>query len=83
MVQFDDQAEIDTLWAALSEGGKIEQCGWLKDRPGLFWQIVPATLGDMMKDSDRVRAKRVAEAMLKMIKLDIEGLKNAYEGRSP
>ena len=69
------------LWAALSEGGKIEQCGWLKDRYGLFWQIAPTVLGEMMKDSDRARAKRVAEAMLKMIKLDIEGLKKAYEGR--
>ena len=81
MVQCDDQAEIDRLWAALSEGGKIEQCGWLKDRYGLFWQIAPTVLGEMMKDSDRERAKRVAEAMLKMIKLDIEGLKKAYEGR--
>jgi hypothetical protein len=69
--------------AALSEGGKIEQCGWLKDRYGLFWQIAPTVLGDMMKDSDRARAKRLAEAMQKMIKLDIEGLKKAYEGRSP
>jgi predicted 3-demethylubiquinone-9 3-methyltransferase (glyoxalase superfamily) len=83
MVQCDDQAEIDRLWAALSEGGKTERCGWLKDRYGLFWQIAPTVLGDMMKDSDRARAKRVAEAMLKMIKLDIEGLKKAYEGRSP
>ena len=82
MVQCDDQAEIDRLWAALSEGGKIEQCGWLKDRYGLFWQIAPTVLGDMMKDSDRARAKRVAEAMLKMIKLDIEELKKAYEGPS-
>ena len=82
-VQCDDQAEIDRLWASLSEGGKIEQCGWLKDRYGLFWQIAPTVLGDMMKDSDRARAKRVAEAMLKMVKLDIEGLKKAYEGRSP
>ena len=56
---------------------------WLRDRYGLFWQIPPTVLGDMMKDSDRARAKRVAEAMLKMIKLDIEELKKAYEGRSP
>ena len=53
----------------------------MKDRYGLFWQIAPTVLGEMMKDSDRERAKRVAEAMLKMIKLDIEGLKKAYEGR--
>jgi predicted 3-demethylubiquinone-9 3-methyltransferase (glyoxalase superfamily) len=82
MVECDDQAEIDRLWAALSDGGKVEQCGWLKDRYGLSWQIVPASLGPMMKDPDRSRAKRVAEAMLKMIKLDIEGLQKAYQSWS-
>jgi predicted 3-demethylubiquinone-9 3-methyltransferase (glyoxalase superfamily) len=82
MVQCDDQTEIDRLWTALLDGGKAERCGWLRDRYGLYWQIVPSVLGDMMKDSDRFRAKRVAEAMLKMDKLDIEGLKKAYEGRS-
>jgi predicted 3-demethylubiquinone-9 3-methyltransferase (glyoxalase superfamily) len=80
MVQCDSQAEIDRLWAALSEGGKTEQCGWLKDRYGLFWQIAPTVLGKMMKDPDRARAKRVAEAMLKMIKLDIAGFERAYNG---
>jgi predicted 3-demethylubiquinone-9 3-methyltransferase (glyoxalase superfamily) len=74
----DDQAEIDRLWAALSQGGKTEQCGWLKDRYGLCWQIVPTVLGEMMKDPDRTRAKRVAEAMLKMTKLDIGMLQRAY-----
>jgi predicted 3-demethylubiquinone-9 3-methyltransferase (glyoxalase superfamily) len=62
--------------------GKVERCGWLKDRYGLYWQIAPSMLGDMMKDPDRMRAKRVAEAMLNMVKLDIEGLQSAYEGRS-
>jgi predicted 3-demethylubiquinone-9 3-methyltransferase (glyoxalase superfamily) len=81
MVQCDDQAEIDRLWAALLEGGKAEQCGWLKDRYGLCWQIAPTVLGEMMKDPDRKRAKRVAEAMLKMVKLDIAGLKKAYDAR--
>jgi predicted 3-demethylubiquinone-9 3-methyltransferase (glyoxalase superfamily) len=81
MVQCDDQAEIDRLWAALSEGGKTEQCGWLKDRYGVFWQIAPTVLGEMMKDPDRVRAKRVAEAMLKMTKLDIGILESAYNRR--
>jgi predicted 3-demethylubiquinone-9 3-methyltransferase (glyoxalase superfamily) len=57
-----------------------ERCGWLKDRYGLSWQIAPAVLGKMMKDPDRVRAKRVAQAMLKMVKLDIAGLQKAYEG---
>jgi predicted 3-demethylubiquinone-9 3-methyltransferase (glyoxalase superfamily) len=56
--------------------------GWLKDRHGLYWQIAPSILGDMMKDPDRMRAKRVAEAMLNMVKLDVEGLQSAYEGRS-
>jgi predicted 3-demethylubiquinone-9 3-methyltransferase (glyoxalase superfamily) len=81
VVECDDQAEVDRLWNAMSEGGKIEQCGWLKDRYGLFWQITPKVLGDMMKDPDRARAKRVAEAMLKMVKLDIAGLQKAYDGR--
>lgn len=79
-VECDDQKEIDRLWTALSEGGKIEQCGWLKDRYGLSWQIVPKALGEMMKDKDRTKAKRVAEAMLKMTKFDIAALKKAYAG---
>jgi predicted 3-demethylubiquinone-9 3-methyltransferase (glyoxalase superfamily) len=76
----DDQAEIDRLWAALSAGGKEERCGWLKDRYGLSWQIVPGVIGAMMKDSDRAKAKRVTEAMLKMVKFDIAVLRRAYEG---
>lgn len=80
MVECDDQAEIDRLWAALSEGGRPEQCGWLRDRYGVCWQIVPAGLGAMMNDPDPARAKRVAEAMLGMVKFDIEGLRRAYDG---
>ena len=80
MVNCDDQAEIDRLWAALSKGGTVEQCGWLKDRYGVSWQIVPTVLGEMMTDPDRARAKRVAEAMLKMVKLDIATLRQAYSG---
>jgi predicted 3-demethylubiquinone-9 3-methyltransferase (glyoxalase superfamily) len=80
IVECEDQAEIDRLWAGLLEGGNPEQCGWLKDRYGLFWQIVPRVMGEMMKDPDRARAKRVADAMLKMVKLDIAGLKKAYAG---
>jgi predicted 3-demethylubiquinone-9 3-methyltransferase (glyoxalase superfamily) len=80
MIECEDQAEIDRLWAALSEGGQTEQCGWLKDRYGLYWQIVPSVLGAMMKDKNRARAKRVAEAMLQMTKFDIAGLQKAYEG---
>jgi predicted 3-demethylubiquinone-9 3-methyltransferase (glyoxalase superfamily) len=81
LVQCDDQAEIDRIWAALSDGGKIEHCGWLQDRYGLSWQITPTVLGKMMKDPDRGRAKRVTEAMLKMTKFDIAGLQQAYDGR--
>jgi predicted 3-demethylubiquinone-9 3-methyltransferase (glyoxalase superfamily) len=82
LVNCADQAEIDRLWAALSEGGSTEQCGWLKDRYGVSWQIVPTVLGEMMKDPDRVRAKRVTEAMLGMIKIDIDGLRRAFEAGS-
>jgi predicted 3-demethylubiquinone-9 3-methyltransferase (glyoxalase superfamily) len=74
-----DQAEVDHFWNKLLEGGKAEQCGWLKDRYGVFWQIMPTVLGQMMKDPDRTRAKRVTEAMLKMVKLDVAGLKKAYD----
>jgi predicted 3-demethylubiquinone-9 3-methyltransferase (glyoxalase superfamily) len=79
VVLCDDQAEIDRIWTALSEGGKVEHCGWLQDRYGLSWQITPSVLGQMMKSPDRSRAKRVAEAMLKMVKFDIAVLKKAYE----
>jgi len=77
MVNCDDQAEIDRLWDALSDGGEIEMCGWLKDRYGVSWQIVPTVLGDMMKDPDRARARRVTEAMLQMKKFDIARLEQA------
>jgi predicted 3-demethylubiquinone-9 3-methyltransferase (glyoxalase superfamily) len=80
LVNCADQAEVDRLWDALSAGGKIEQCGWLKDRYGVSWQIVPIALGQMMTDPDRLRAKRVMEAMLRMKKLDLAGLRRAYEG---
>jgi predicted 3-demethylubiquinone-9 3-methyltransferase (glyoxalase superfamily) len=81
MIECDDQKEIDRLWDALGAGGTIEQCGWLRDRYGLSWQITPKILGEMMKDPDRARAKRVAEAMLNMGKLDIAGLQQAYHGK--
>jgi predicted 3-demethylubiquinone-9 3-methyltransferase (glyoxalase superfamily) len=78
IVNCDDQAEIDRLWDALSAGGTIEMCGWLKDRYGVSWQIVPTALGAMMKDADRDRARRVTEAMLKMKKFDIARLEQAF-----
>lgn len=79
VVSCDDQAEVDRYWdALLKDGGSPEQCGWLKDKYGVSWQIVPAVLGDMMTDPDREKARRAAEAMLKMVKLDVAGLKAAY-----
>ncbi|MBV9044463.1 MAG: VOC family protein [Alphaproteobacteria bacterium] len=81
MILCDNQMEIDHLWNGLLQGGgKEEQCGWLKDRYGLSWQIVPAKLEEMMRDPDKARAKRVADAMLKMVKLDIAALQRAYDG---
>jgi predicted 3-demethylubiquinone-9 3-methyltransferase (glyoxalase superfamily) len=82
MVNCADQAEIDRLWAALSEGGTVEQCGWLKDRYGVSWQIVPSVFGEMMKDKDRAKVRRVAQAMLKMVKFDIAELQKAYRGEA-
>lgn len=80
LVSCADQAEVDRLWEALSAGGTIEQCGWLKDRYGVSWQIVPTALGAMMRDPDRERAGRVMAAMLGMKKLDLTGLERAYRG---
>jgi predicted 3-demethylubiquinone-9 3-methyltransferase (glyoxalase superfamily) len=81
VVNCDDQDEIDRYWnALLSEGGQAEQCGWLKDRFGLSWQIVPKVLAELMGDPDRAKGKRVAEAMMKMVKFDIAGLQAAHSG---
>jgi predicted 3-demethylubiquinone-9 3-methyltransferase (glyoxalase superfamily) len=80
VVNCDDQAELDRYWNGLLQGGSPEQCGWLKDRYGLSWQIVPTVLGEMMADPDQAKAKRAADAMLKMVKLDIAALKAAYSG---
>ena len=81
VVSCDDQAEVDRYWnALLANGGSAEQCGWLKDRYGLSWQIVPKVLGEMMSDPDRAKAKRAADAMMKMVKLDIAALQAAHRG---
>ena len=77
----DDQAELDRYWSGLLQGGQEEQCGWLRDRYGVSWQIVPRIMDDMLADKDLPRARRVANAMLKMVKLDVAKLKAAYEGR--
>lgn len=81
VVLCEDQAEIDSYWNALLEGGGKEQaCGWLIDRYGLRWQIVPAILDEMMRDPDPARSKRVTDALLKMVKIDISALQRAYNG---
>ena len=78
-----DQAEVDRLWDALSSsGGSVERCGWLRDRYGLYWQIVPSILPQLLGGPDRAGAERAMQAMLKMVKLDIAELKKAYEGKS-
>jgi predicted 3-demethylubiquinone-9 3-methyltransferase (glyoxalase superfamily) len=77
-----DQAEVDRLWDALSDGGRVEQCGWLKDRYGVSWQIVPTALVQYLGGSDPAGAQRAMQAMLGMVKLDIADLKRAYEGKS-
>jgi predicted 3-demethylubiquinone-9 3-methyltransferase (glyoxalase superfamily) len=78
-----DQAEVDRLWdALLSGGGEPNRCGWLKDRYGLSWQIVPTALPKYLGGDDRAGAARAMQVMLKMVKLDIEGLRRAYEGQS-
>ena len=79
MIECDDQKEVDRLWDALSAGGKTEACGWIQDRYGVSWQITPRVLNEMMRDKDKARAKRVAEAMMKMVKLDIATLEKAYK----
>jgi predicted 3-demethylubiquinone-9 3-methyltransferase (glyoxalase superfamily) len=78
-----DQAEVDRLWdALLANGGEAEQCGWLRDRYGVFWQIVPTALMTYIGGSDAAGAQRAMQALLGMVKLDIEDLRRAYEGKS-
>jgi predicted 3-demethylubiquinone-9 3-methyltransferase (glyoxalase superfamily) len=73
------QQEVDELWEKLSEGGEKGKCGWLKDKYGLSWQIVPTVLGELMRDKDPEKSQRVMKAMLKMNKIDIKILKQAYD----
>ena len=78
-VNCKDQAEVDDLWAKLSAGaGEESRCGWVKDRFGLWWQIIPEALPRLMRDPDPVKAKRVVDAMLKMKKIDVAELERAY-----
>ena len=81
VVNCETQKEVDHFWEKLSAGGQEMQCGWLKDRFGVSWQIVPTILPEMLQDKDPEKAKRVMAAMLKMKKIDIQGLKQAYGGR--
>ena len=81
VVNCETQAEVDRYWNALLQGGSPEQCGWLRDRYGLAWQVVPKVLNELIADTDRAKAKRVMEAMLKMVKLDIATLQRAADAK--
>ncbi len=81
VVDCETQAEVDELWEKLTAGGEEVQCGWLKDKFGLSWQIVPTVLGKLMSDPDPVKVRRVTEAMLQMKKLEVAGLERAYAGK--
>lgn len=80
-VKCNTQEEIDHLWDSLSDGGREDRCGWLQDKFGVSWQIVPPVLGEMLGDKDRSKASRVMNAMLKMRKLEIAVLKQAFESK--
>jgi predicted 3-demethylubiquinone-9 3-methyltransferase (glyoxalase superfamily) len=81
LIPCEDQAEIDRLWDAhLRNGGVAQQCGWLKDRWGLYWQIAPRVIFEMMRSPDRAAGKRAMEAMMTMVKLDIAALEKAFAG---
>ena len=81
VVNCKTQAEVDKFWKKLSAGGKKVQCGWLKDKYGLSWQIVPTVLGELVSGKNSAQSQRVMQAMLKMIKLDIKKLKQAAKGK--
>ena len=78
-VNCETQQEVDELWEKLSEGGEIQQCGWLQDKYGLSWQIIPTILGKLLRDKDAAKAQRAMQAMLQMKKIDIARLKQAYD----
>ena len=80
-VNCETQQEVDELWEQLSAGGEPNSCGWLKDKYGVSWQIIPSALGKMLQDKDPEKSTRVMKAMLQMKKIDVEGLKRAYENR--
>jgi len=80
-VNCETQQEVDYFWEKLSEGGSKEQCGWLRDKYGLSWQVVPSVLGRILSDPDTTKSQRAMKAMMQMKKLDIEGLERAFEGQ--
>jgi predicted 3-demethylubiquinone-9 3-methyltransferase (glyoxalase superfamily) len=80
-VNCETQQEVDELWEKLSAGGRKDRCGWLQDKYGLSWQIIPSALGKMLGDKDPEKSKRVMQAMLQMDKIDIKGLQQAYDGK--
>jgi len=80
VVHCETQAELDAMWSKLLQGGQPQQCGWLKDRFGLSWQIVPSVLSQLLQNGDPEKSKRVMQALMKMVKLDIDELKQAYAG---
>ena len=79
-INCETQEEVDHYWEKLSEGGHKDQCGWLQDKFGVYWQVVPTALGRLLGDKDRAKAKQAMDAMLKMTKLDIAGLQRAFDG---
>jgi predicted 3-demethylubiquinone-9 3-methyltransferase (glyoxalase superfamily) len=81
LVDCQTQDEVDDLWRKLSAGGKPDRCGWLKDKYGLSWQIIPSALGKLMSDPDPEKSKRVMQAMLQMDKIDIKRLEQAHQGK--
>lgn len=79
LVNCKTQKEVDELWEKLSDGGEKQRCGWLRDKYGVSWQIVPIALNEMLNDTDPTKSQRVMKAMLQMDKIDIQSLKKAYE----
>jgi predicted 3-demethylubiquinone-9 3-methyltransferase (glyoxalase superfamily) len=81
VVNCETQQEIDVFWSKLSDGGQIQQCGWLKDKFGVSWQIVPIQLGKMLQNKDPEKSQRVLQEIMQMIKIDIEKLETAYNAK--
>jgi predicted 3-demethylubiquinone-9 3-methyltransferase (glyoxalase superfamily) len=81
-VKCESQEEVDYYWSKLAAGGQTNQCGWLQDKFGVSWQVVPTLLGKLLGDKDAAKANRVMQAMLKMTKLDVAGLQRAYDGQA-